>query len=128
MTQIKDIGSSGSTKEQITAAIGVHGMWKTRIRSATQTGMSEWRPDFVTSSHNCDFGKWLDSFPEAARHADYAKVFALHSDFHKEAARVLGMALSGHKENAEKAISIGSDYEKLTVSLTKAMMEWRDKS
>ena len=128
MTQIRDISGMGNIKDQIKAAIGVHGMWKTRIRSATATGMSEWNPDFVSSSHNCDFGKWLDSFPEAAKHADYKKVFALHADFHKEAARVLGMALNGHKGDAEKAIAMGSDYEKLTVGLTKAMMEWRDKS
>ncbi|MDH5509432.1 MAG: CZB domain-containing protein [Nitrospinota bacterium] len=128
MTQIGDIRGAGSIKEQITAAIGVHGMWKTRIRSAAQTGMSEWKPDFVSSSHNCDFGKWLDSFPKEAKHADYTKILALHADFHKEAARVLAMALNGQKENAEKAISLGSDYEKLTANLTKAMMEWRDKS
>ena len=128
MAQIRDIGGAGTIKDQINAAIGVHGMWKTRIRTAAQTGLSEWKPDFVDSSHNCDFGKWLDSFPEGAKQADYKKVFALHADFHKEAARVLRMALNGKKEEAEKAISLGSPYEKLTVSLTKAMMEWRDKS
>lgn len=128
MSQIQDIDTAGNMKEQISAAMGVHGMWKTRIRSAAQTGISEWKPDFVDSCHNCDFGKWLDSFPEAGKHEQYRKVYSLHAEFHKEAARVLSIALSGKKEEAEKSIALGSGYEKLTSSLTKAMMEWRDNS
>ena len=127
MAQIMDISGAGSVKDQIKAAIGVHGMWKSRIRSAAQTGVSEWKPDFVGSCHNCDFGKWLDSFPAAAQNGHYKKVFPLHADFHKEAGRVLQMALNGQKEAAEKAIAVGSDYDNLTVNLTRAMMEWRDK-
>ena len=128
MTQIRDIAGAGTIKDQIKAAIGVHGMWKTHIRSAAQTGSSEWKPDFVSSSHNCDFGKWLDSFPEGARNDVYKNVFGLHAQFHKEAARALSLALNGQKEAAEKAISLGSDYEKMTMTLTKAMMDWLNKA
>ena len=128
MSQIQDISNAGDIKHQINAAIGVHGMWKTRIRSAAETGMSEWKPDFVSSSHNCDFGKWLDSFPEEAKQGDHKTVATLHADFHKEAAKVLTTALSGAKADAAKAISRGSAYETLTLKLTKAMMEWRDRA
>jgi len=122
-----DIGKAGELKEQIRLAIGVHGMWKTRINSAAQTGMSEWKPELVESGHNCDFGKWLDSFPEAGKGAEYKKVFSIHADFHKEAARVLKMALNGQRAEALKAMAVGGAYDTLTTSLTRAMMEWRDK-
>jgi hypothetical protein len=126
MAQIRDIKNAGDITDQINTAIGVHGMWKSRILSAAETGMSEWKPEFVDSSHNCDFGKWLDSFPTGAKSLPYKKVVELHADFHKEAARVLKLALSGHKEDAKVAIAIGTPYNDLTVHLTKAMMEWRE--
>ena len=113
-------------KDQIKSAIGAHGLWKGRINTAVETGASEWDPGAVQSSHNCDFGKWLDTFPVAERNGQYKKVADLHADFHKEAASVLKMALSGDKARAKKAVAMGSEYEKLTTSLTRAMMEWRD--
>jgi len=113
-------------KDQIKSAIGAHGLWKTRINTAIETGTSEWDPGTVQSPHNCDFGKWLDTFPVADRVGQYKKVADLHADFHKEAAGVLKMALSGDKAGAKKGVGMGGKYEKLTTSLTKAMMEWRD--
>lgn len=50
------------------------------------------------------------------------KVAAIHADFHKEAGRVLKLALNGGKAEAEKAIAMGSAYDALTTSLTRAMM------
>jgi len=119
------IQEAGDIAAQIKAAIGVHGLWKNRIRQAINQGTSEWDPKFVAPCGNCDFGKWLDGFEGSQKGDDYKVVYDLHSQFHTEAARVLEMALSGAKTDAEAAIASGSDYANLTLNLTKAMMAWQ---
>jgi len=119
------IQDAGDVVSQIKAAIGVHGLWKNRIRQAINEGKSEWDPKFVAPCGNCDFGKWLDGIDKANQGDDYKTVYDLHSQFHKEAARVLEMALAGKKSEAEEAIASGSAYGTLTLNLTKAMMSWQ---
>ncbi len=115
-------------KDQITSAIGIHGLWKNRIREAISTGKSDWDPAFVKPCGNCDFGKWLNSFPPSSKDDHYKDVYKLHAAFHEEAARVLDMALKGKKAEAEKASAFGSEYTNLTSKLTKAMMDWKSAS
>ncbi len=111
--------------DQINLAVGIHGLWKSRITEAIATGKSEWDPDFVTPCGNCDFGKWLNGLEETQKTEEYKKVYAIHTDFHKEAGRILALALKGQKEEAEAAVGDGSQYQKLTSSLTLAMMGWK---
>ncbi|MDX2471136.1 MAG: CZB domain-containing protein [SAR324 cluster bacterium] len=111
--------------DQINLAVGIHGLWKSRITDAINTGKSEWEPAFVTPCGNCDFGKWLDGLDEENKTEEFQKVYAIHSDFHKEAGRILAMALDGKKSDAEAAVDEGSEYQKLTSSLTLAMMGWK---
>ncbi|VAX20359.1 hypothetical protein MNBD_NITROSPINAE01-1915 [hydrothermal vent metagenome] len=49
----ENIGGAGDLQQQIKTAIGVHGMWKSRIMQACQTGKSEWEPTFVAPNGNC---------------------------------------------------------------------------
>ena len=48
-----------SLKDEISAAIGAHGSWKTRIRTAIESGTSEFSPLNVAADNKCAFGKWL---------------------------------------------------------------------
>ena len=111
--------------DQINLAVGIHGLWKSRITDAINTGKSEWDPAFVTPCGNCDFGKWLNGLDEAQKTEEFTKVYEIHTEFHKEAGRILGLALNGQKIEAEAAVDDGSDYQKLTSSLTLAMMNWK---
>jgi len=43
--------------EEITKAIGAHGMWKQRLRQAIDTGKSEFTVERVRPDNLCDFGK-----------------------------------------------------------------------
>lgn len=114
-----------SKSEEIKKAIGAHGMWKTRLRSAVDTGTSEFTVEKVKADNNCDFGKWLHGLPNDDKKAlSWTKVRDLHAKFHVEAAKILESALTGHKDVAAKGLDATSDFSKLSANLTGAMMNW----
>lgn len=114
------------TEEQINKAIGAHGLWKQRLRSAIDAGKSEFSVATMRLDNVCDFGKWLYSLPPAIKATDeYKKVKDIHAKFHAEAANVLNFAVQGKKEDAEKSIALGGAFAVLSADLTKAMMLWK---
>lgn len=114
-----------SKSEEIKKAIGAHGMWKTRLRSAVDTGTSEFTVDKVKADNNCDFGKWLHGLPnEEKKTENWTKIRDLHAKFHVEAAKILDSALTGKKDVAVKGLEVTSDFSKLSASLTTAMIGW----
>lgn len=114
-----------SKAEEIKKAIGAHGMWKVRLRSAVDTGKSEFTVDKVKADNNCDFGKWLHGLPEGEKKSlSWTKVRDLHAKFHVEAAKILESALAGKKEAAAKGLDTASEFSKLSANLTGAMMSW----
>jgi len=114
-----------SMKEAIKKGIGAHGMWKQRLLKAIKSGESEWVPEVVCQDNQCEFGKWLYSCsPDQKSSPHYNNVKELHAEFHKSAANVLALALEKKQAEAEKQISVGSDYANNTNALTKEMMQW----
>lgn len=113
-------------KEEITAAIAAHGMWKQRILDACETGKSEFSPEVVKTDYQCVFGKWLYDSISAKEKASpyYVQVKDLHAQFHKEAARLLEIALNGQGAEAKKATSIGTPYASLSGKLVMLLMKW----
>ena len=113
--------------EHINKAIAAHGRWKTHLRQAIETGKSEWKADSVRSDSLCDFGKWLHSCSSAEKATErWTKIRDLHAEFHREAARILTLALAGRKSEAEGAIALGSHFSKTSADLTLALVSWRD--
>ena len=114
---------------EITKAVGVHGLWKQRLRQAIDTGKSEFTVERVYPDNGCDFGKWLHGLPAADKTSeDWKKVQQLHAQFHVEASRVLDLALKGHKPEAENALIGDSPFAKVSGDLTVAMMKWKESS
>ena len=113
-------------KEEITAAISAHRQWKQRLADAIATGKSEFKPDIVKQDSQCQFGKWLYGSITAAEKSSphYAPVKEMHAKFHQEASRILAMATSGKKEEAKKAIDVGSEYMKLSTQLVNNLTQW----
>ena len=112
--------------EEINKAIGAHGMWKQRLREAINTGTSDFTVERVRPDSLCDFGKWLYSLPahdQASLH--WKTVRELHGKFHLAAAHVLGLAVGGHKQHAERELDTGSNFTKISAELTSAMMKWK---
>lgn len=117
-----------SLQEQIDKAVGAHGMWKARLRSAIDTGKSDFNPAVVKTDNGCDFGKWLYTTIEAKDKMSprYAEIKRLHAEFHTEAGRILLLAVSGQKDAAKKDLENGAGkFLTISSSLTKEMMEWK---
>jgi hypothetical protein len=45
---------------------------------------------------------------------------------HKEAGRVLAIAIAGRKAEAQAALALGTYFSKTSAELTLALVDWRD--
>ena len=112
--------------EEIKKAVGAHGAWKNRLAAAIDNGNSEFNPAQVEPDNLCAFGKWLYALSPADRKSEhYAKVQALHAAFHKEAAQVLRLALSGKKSDATSSMTSGGRYMTASANLILALAAWQ---
>ncbi len=114
-------------RDQINKAIGAHSLWKDRLRAAIEAEHSKLTVDQVAKDDNCEFGKWLHgaSIPEALRKtSDFEACRELHAEFHKAAAQVLRLAVSGNNAAALAALGSESRFANLSSALTLHMMQW----
>lgn len=114
-------------KEEITKAIGAHGMWKTRLTQAIESGKMDTSVETVRMDNQCAFGKWLhgtslDSKDKTSAH--YEGVKSLHAKFHQTAAQVVELALAGKKREAQHLMSLEGEYAKVSSKLTASMSAW----
>jgi hypothetical protein len=109
-------------KSEIEKAVLAHSLWKTHLKEAITTGKSHFSVTTVGNSHLCEFGKWLDS-AEANTIPNYQEVVKLHQEFHKAAAQVLELALSGKSEAALSQMQLGSHFSQLTAQLVSKLAE-----
>lgn len=115
-------------KEEIDKAIGAHGMWKTRLKQAIESGKSDISVETIRQDNQCNFGKWLygGSLSAADKSSvHYKTVRDLHAEFHRCAARVADLALTGMKGDADKMLALDGDFTTVSARLTAAMMEWK---
>ncbi len=113
--------------EEIAKAFGAHGLWKTRIQQAIETGSCEHSPGEVCRDDRCAFGKWLHApdLPASIRASgDYRSVVGLHADFHQAAGAALSKALAGDKEAAREDLIRGR-FARAADSLVSAMTTWQ---
>ena len=116
-----------TTHQQITKAIGAHGMWKARLQKAIDDGASDLSVTAVREDKHCDFGKWLygaelSADIKASQH--YEQCRRLHRDFHLAASKVLALALANKKSEALSSMRPEGEFGSSSGSLTKAMMDW----
>jgi hypothetical protein len=108
-------------------AIAAHAMWKYRLFQAIKAGKSDATVTDAAAVDRCDFGKWLQSLPPSECQSDRCKkVRSLHTEFHKNAAEVLELALRGRSEEAKSAIALGSRFSSVSAELTMALSEWKE--
>jgi hypothetical protein len=119
--------ASAELDGQITKAVAAHGQWKRRLASAISAGTSEFDAATVRLDDKCDFGQWLHQSigPQDRSSAHYGTVKKLHADFHAEAARILSLAVSGKKTEAEQGMAAGSAFARISSNLTQEMMGWK---
>jgi ubiquitin len=85
----------------------------------------------IRRDDQCEFGKWLHgatltTSDKATAH--YKTVTDLHAQFHKTAARVVELALTGRKSEAETMMILGGEYAVISARLTQAMLNWKEVS
>jgi methyl-accepting chemotaxis protein len=116
--------------DQISAAIGAHGLWKGRLRTAIEKGVSETPVNVVRDDRQCNFGKWLHG-PEldatAKKSAHYGACVEIHRRFHSAAADVLQLAMSGKKDEASRLLAPDQPFGKISSELTREMLAWKGK-
>jgi methyl-accepting chemotaxis protein len=119
-----------SDPSELNKAIKAHSMWKIRLKDAIDSGKAEMSASQVKDSHQCVFGKWLDSLPPSEKALDdYKTIIPLHDKFHLEAGNVLQMALNGQKDKAHEALTnITGEFMYTSAKLTNAISEWKRKS
>ena len=111
--------------DQINKALLAHGAWKQRLQSAVAAGASEFVVVHVETDNRCDFGKWFYGLPTGLRATNTAgKIQALHAEFHKEAARILDLALKGKKDQAQQALGPGEKFSLSSGQLALALKQW----
>jgi hypothetical protein len=111
---------------QIDAAIIAHDQWKARLLAAIEAGSSEFQPDQVRADELCAFGRWLyQAEPDLKGSLHYERVRDLHARFHRAAADVLTLALSGRGPRALTSLEFGSEYASASVLLVDEMELWR---
>ena len=112
-------------EKQIKDAIGAHGLWKSRLVGAIDTGKADVSVETAGSGTQCAFGKWLGGVkPAGTQSASHAKVKQLHDAFHRVAANVLAHATAGRKTEASKAIASNGEFDRASFALTREMMAW----
>lgn len=115
-----------SIQEEIQRAIEAHARWKRELHSAIESGKSEFAVENVCQDNRCAFGQWLyaqDTATEASPR--FQCIRTTHADFHREAARILGLALAGKKVEAKKAFAYGSAFTGISAKLTAEMTAWK---
>lgn len=117
-----------SAAQQIEQAIGTHGLFKLRLRTAIASGRLEGTVATLGSHLNCPFGKWMESAavsPAIKASSHYATVDLLHARFHVAAAKVAAMAIAGRGDDAAAAVERDGDFGVASAELMAALAEWK---
>lgn len=112
--------------EQIDAAIGAHGMWKMRLRTAIRTCTCELTPAEAACDDKCKFGQWLHSSalsPAVRGGIPYQVVRRLHAEFHRAAGDVLAAALAGDADAANARMA--GEFDPRSEKLVRALLKWK---
>jgi methyl-accepting chemotaxis protein len=100
-------GGGGSETDVFRAAREAHEAWRARLRDAIETGSSPVSVEDAGKDDACSFGKWLHG-PGMLRDRDperWQLLHDLHEQFHRNAAEVLALAISGRRADAQAMIN-----------------------
>jgi len=119
-----------SLKEELMKAIGAHGQWKMRLRTAINCGTLDIPISVVKAEDQCEFGKWLftQHAADIVQDPRVQSVRQLHAEFHKIAGHVAELAVSGKGPEAESLMSDIGEFTVASGHLSEAIMAWKNGS
>ena len=111
---------------RINDAIGAHGMWKMRLRTAIRTGHGDVNSIVAGCDNECAFGKWLygPEIDSGTRNGvPYQVIRRLHADFHRSAGQVL-RHVEKHESDAAEGLMAG-EFTDRSEKLVRALTKWK---
>lgn len=117
--------SDQNMREAIRDAIGAHGAWKRRLKTAVLTGRGELSAKEASCDDRCKFGQWLhsDRIDDATRQGKpYRVIRRLHAEFHDAAGQVLAATEQGDRETA--AALLDGQFTERSETLKVALTKW----
>lgn len=108
---------------EIMEAIGAHGAWKLRLRSAALRKETSLPVADIQVDHKCRFGKWLATFsPDMNERDSVQNVRRLHRDFHLQAGQIAGKIARGDFDAALEYLS-GPAFTGVSTRLKQALIQ-----
>lgn len=120
-----------SLEDEIKNAIGAHGKWKKKLKSAVDTGEIDIQIPTIKADNQCSFGKWLHgpTITKKQMSSDhYQRVRELHAIFHEKASKVAELAVSGNKAGALRMLEVNGEFSVASAALTTSMLAWLKES
>lgn len=117
-----------TTAHQIDQAIGAHGLWKSRLRTAIETGVLEGDVAALRATDRCAFGQWMHGPHISTKQkvsSHWFTVARLHTRFHEAAAEVAELALAGRREEAKALMERHGAFGVASSELVGAMLRWK---
>ena len=111
-------------QRQIDDAIGAHNQWKARLKNVIATGQLDVPLERVARAGQCALGQWLQA-GETGDAPDCRNLVELHTDFHRVAAKVAGLALDGRRSDAQAMLAPTGEFTLISNRLGHAMAAWR---
>ncbi|RVU05673.1 hypothetical protein EOE18_06675 [Novosphingobium umbonatum] len=112
--------------DAINDAIGAHGMWKLRLRTAIAQGHSDITAAKAGCDDGCAFGQWLygGSIPAAVKAGvPYGVIRRLHAEFHQSAGSVLAYVESKDVPKARQLLE--GEFTQRSEKLVRALTKWK---
>jgi hypothetical protein len=117
--------SDAKTREEINEAIGAHGAWKLRLRTAAQRNERDLPVQDICRDDKCRFGKWLMTVsPNPRNQSHLEKVRRLHAEFHQAAGDIARQIASGDGAAALGALD-GPGFDGKSRELKAALTHWK---
>lgn len=112
-------------KQELHDAIGAHGAWKMRLRTAAQVGGEVLPVSDICDDSRCRFGQWLNRIPATTKGADHLpEIRRLHANFHRAAGNVAQLINAGQVEKGLAELSAGPFVES-SAALSMTLDSWR---
>ena len=124
--KVVEKNNDSSVKTSIEKAMAGHMAWKGRLKKAIETGQSDTTVEKAKLDNACPFGQWFYSLSQEERASVRLKrIQELHAQFHKQAGGILGLALEGRKDEAHKALAVGSCFDQTCEVLLGLLADWK---
>ena len=111
---------------EITNAIGAHGTWKLRLKTAIASGAADLSASKASSDCECAFGKWLhgpDIDMQTRSGMPYRVVLRLHREFHHAAGQVVAAVERGNRQLAQNLMD--GEFTPRSEKLVRALTKWK---